>query len=297
MKLPADTHIGRVRLAAANLPAMRSFYVDLLGMTANAGDDEQQSVTRLQVPESGTTLVELVKADVDTKFQRRRSPGLYHLAILLPNRIELAKTVRRLVDAGWPLAGASDHGVSEAVYLSDPEGNGIELYADRPPATWPMSNGQLAMMTGPLDVSALLAELDRPAQVSGEFRLHSQVKVGHVHLHVTDLGRAAAFYVDLLGFDVMQSSYPGALFLAAGGYHHHMGLNTWAASAPKVATTGPNLGLVNFAIVLPDQNSLNAVVDRLVTAGRRVISMPDGWLTYDDDGIEILLCKAVVEAS
>jgi catechol 2,3-dioxygenase len=168
------------------------------------------------------------------------------------------------VDQGWPFQGAADHLVSEALYLTDPDGNGLELYVDRPRAAWPYRNGQLIMATDPLDLNALLAEADQdPAPWTG---VDPGVDVGHVHLHVSDLARAEAFYSGLLGMDVTQRGYPGALFLSAGGYHHHLGVNTWAgAGAPPPPPDA--VGLISFALNLPGAPAWRALLDRLRAAG------------------------------
>src|SRR5690606_13490320 len=140
---------------------------------------------------------------------------------------ELARLVLRLAEARWPFQGFSDHGVSEAVYLPDPDGNGLELYADRPRSAWQWRDGELVMFTRPLAVEGLLAELARAPARPGGPPWHPLRRIGHVHLHVAELARSGAFYHGLLGFAVTTRRYPGALFLAAGGYHHHLGLNIW----------------------------------------------------------------------
>jgi catechol 2,3-dioxygenase len=137
---------------------------------------------------------------------------------------------------GWPLEGAADHGVSEALYLRDPEGNGIEVYRDRPDNEWPRQGERIAMVTGPLDLRALAEAAPGPAPLPAGTRL------GHIHLHVADLSASGGFYRERLGLQVTQSDYPGALFLSLGGYHHHVGLNTWTSRrAPEQAT-----GLISF---------------------------------------------------
>jgi catechol 2,3-dioxygenase len=142
----------------------------------------------------------------------------------VPTRADLARTLRRVADSRWPLSGASDHLVSEALYLADPEGNGIELYRDRPRDEWPRSAGSIEMATLPLDLESLLGE---PGGERAGTRMPAGTTLGHVHLQVADLGDAEAFWVDALGFDVTVRGYP-APFVSAGGYHHHVGLNTWA---------------------------------------------------------------------
>lgn len=163
--------------------------------------------------------------------------GLFHGALLLPGRAALGNWLRRTADAGVEFDGFSDHGVSEAIYLTDPDGNGLEFYADRPAATWPRRDGELAMTTLPLNLPELLAEGAKAppgAPLAG-------ARWGHLHLRVTDLDRSDAFYQQALGMSVTQRSYPGARFLAADGYHHHLGLNTWGR--PRQPRPAAALGL------------------------------------------------------
>jgi catechol 2,3-dioxygenase len=194
----------------------------------------------------------------------RRRTGLYHLALLLPSRRDLAEALARLAQSRWPLTGASDHLVSEALYLNDPDGNGIEIYRDRPREEWPHANGRIEMATLPLDLDGVLAELGGDHAVPAE--VPSGTTMGHVHLQVADLDAAEAFYSGVLGFDVTVRGYPGALFVSAGGYHHHLGLNTWH-SAGAAAPADGSIGLRSFDVVLPDAGALAAVLERTRVAG------------------------------
>ena len=146
--------------------------------------------------------------------------------------MRLAQAYQRLVGRGYPVAGASDHGVSEAIYLSDPDGNGVELYADLPRAQWPWRNGEISMVTKALNLDALLAMVADEATIAEPL---PQTDIGHIHLHVADLAAAERFYGEFLGFSVTQRTYLGALFFAAGGYHHHIGVNIWAGQAAPPA--------------------------------------------------------------
>jgi catechol 2,3-dioxygenase len=196
-----------------------------------------------------------------------RTTGLYHVAIRYPGRQVLAQAFQRLVAHRWPFQGFSDHGVSEALYLADPDGNGLELYVDRAREHWAYRDGQIAMTTEPLDVEGLLAKARTdPATWTG---LHPETDIGHVHLHVSDLAEAEAFYHGLLGLDVTQRGYPGALFLSAGGYHHHLGINTWAGvGAPPPPPDA--VGLICFSLYVPDQISWQGLLDRVQEAGMQV---------------------------
>ena len=227
--LPADSRLGAIRLRAGDVDRLRAFYETTIGLEALGADD---GITTLGV--DGSPLVELV-SEPGAPPRPPRSTGLFHLALLVPARADLARTLRRVVDSGWPLSGASDHLVSEALYLSDPEGNGIELYRDRPREEWPLADGSIEMATLPLDLQSLLGE---PGGESADASMPAGTILGHVHLQVADLGDAEAFWVDALGLDVTVRGYPGALFTSAGGYHHHVGLNTWAG----VGAPSPPLG-------------------------------------------------------
>lgn len=287
--LPTSTSLGPVRLTVADLPASAAFYETVLGLRPlHADGDELRLGTA-----AGTPLVELV-ARADAAPRPRGSSGLFHLALLLPSRAELALALRRLALARHPLEGASDHLVSEALYLSDPEGNGIEIYRDRPRAEWGReADGQIRMATLPLDLDAVLAELpeqlDPGAQDPG---VPADAVIGHVHLQVSDLDAAEAFYSGVLGFDVVVRGYPGALFVSAGGYHHHLGLNTWA-SAGGVPNAPGTRGLDRFAVVLPSAADVAVVGERLAAAGTPAVAGADGSIaTTDPFGNELLLTAA-----
>jgi catechol 2,3-dioxygenase len=224
-RLPADTRIGEVGLAVSSLDRSLAFYTEVLGFqvdsvsgtTAALGAGPDSVVLRLeQVPEAIP--------------RPRRTSGLYHVAILVPDRAALGRSLRRLAAAEWPLTGASDHLVSEALYLEDPDGLGIELYRDRPREHWRLEDGEVAMATEPLDLTDVAREPGAELPWAG---LAVETRIGHVHLQVPDLRQAEALYCEEIGFSPTLRRYPGALFVAAGGYHHHVGLNVWAgAGAP-----------------------------------------------------------------
>lgn len=220
MALPTDAHIGQVSLAVSNLDRSVAFYRDVLGFRESKRDGRSSYLGAA----GGRTLVELHEQPAAIP-KPRRSAGLYHVAILVPSRAALGRSVRRLIDQGWRLTGASDHLVSEALYLDDPDGLGIEIYRDRARHEWPTRNGQLLMATDPLDVQAIHDEPGAEAAWAG---LEDGTVIGHVHLQVPHLDAAEALYCGRIGFEPMLRGYPGALFVAAGGYHHHLGLNTWA---------------------------------------------------------------------
>lgn len=204
-----------------------------------------------------------------------RTAGLFHMAFLLPSREALARQLRHFALARIPLQGASDHRVSEALYLSDPDGNGIEIYRDRPREEWIWRNGEVDMVTEPMDVDGVLATLaGRQEEWDG---MPAGTVLGHVHLRVSGLAAAGAFYRDLLGFDVTTRSYPGALFLSKHGYHHHIGLNIWqSAGAPPPPEGSP--GLRQFEIRAETLQEWNDVRTRAEGAGMEVHEQGDGSL-------------------
>ncbi|MGO9821036.1 MAG: VOC family protein, partial [Solirubrobacteraceae bacterium] len=217
--------------------------------------------------------------------------GLFHLAMLVPSRRDLAFALQRLLAARWPLDGASDHLVSEALYLSDPDGNGIEIYRDRPREEWAHVDGRLQMATLPLDLRGVAGELataDAP-----QLEVPAGTRIGHTHLQVSELDQTEAFYAGVLGFDVTVRGYPGALFVSAGGYHHHLGLNTWhsAGSGPPVPGS---VGLRSFEVLLPDTDALEAVLARVASAGLPIVAGPDrdSHIVRDPSGNAVELCSA-----
>lgn len=276
--------LGPLRLTVADLAGATTFYERVVGLRA-LGDLPDAGVVRLAAGEDGPPLVELL-GDPAAPPRARRACGLFHLALLVPDRPALAQALRRVVRAGWRLDGASDHLVSEALYLSDPEGNGIELYRDRPRAEWRREpSGELAMATLPLDLEDLLGE---PAPDGEDAGMPTGTTLGHVHLQVSDLAAAEAFYADALGFDVMVRSYPGALFAAAGGYHHHLGLNTWASAGGPPADPAAR-GLRDFAIRFGDAAERDAATERIAGAGYELREERDAAVATDPFGISVRL--------
>jgi catechol 2,3-dioxygenase len=253
------TTMGTVRLTVSDLSRSQSFYERALGLRAS--DLADGSVT-LSAGE-GPALVELL-GDSAAKPLDRGAAGLFHLAVLVPSRLDLAFALARLSAAQWPLDGASDHLVSEALYLSDPDGNGIEIYRDRPREQWLRENGELQMATLPLDLRGIADELSSAS--SPQPHAPAGTRIGHTHLQVSELRETEAFYAGVLGFDVVVRGYPGALFVSAGGYHHHLGLNTWHSRGSAPPAPG-SVGLRSFEIILPDQAALDDVLQRVSNAG------------------------------
>ncbi len=220
-----------------------------------------------------------------------RQTGLFHVAVLVPTRRDLAVALVRLAQGGWQLDGASDHLVSEALYLSDPDGNGIEIYRDRDRAEWPHDEaGRLQMATLPLDFDGLLAELqDAPFDPDADSQMPEGTRIGHVHLQVAELDQIERFYSGILGFDVMVRGYPGALFVAAGGYHHHIGLNTWNSRGGATPPRGA-VGLRAYELKLGSPAALDDVLARVGAAGIATEAAADGaTLVRDPSGNGVLL--------
>ena len=273
------TSIGAVGLTVADLEPLQHFYERTIGLEAleRAGDGVKLGV-------GDRTLVELA-ADPDAPPRPPGTTGLFHLAILVPSRLELARALRRVADEGWHFTGASDHLVSEALYLNDPEGNGIEIYRDRPRDEWTFRDGQLEMATLPLDLDSLIAELG-DTEPDGE-RMPEDTRIGHVHLNVAELPAAEAFYAGGLGLDVTVRGYPGALFLSAGGYHHHVGLNTWSGEGAPPPPPGAR-GLAWFEIVVPSADELGRVEQRLREAGLDSEPTDSGLAAHDPSRNRVL---------
>jgi catechol 2,3-dioxygenase len=275
-RLPADVSLGPVRLRIVNLERSLEFYTGKLGLHVLSRSDVE---AWLAASPAGGPIVAL-HAIPGTTPRPEYAIGLYHFAILFPDRPSLARAVLGLLEARWSFTGFADHGVSEAAYLSDPDGNGIELYADRPREAWPMQDGALAMFTRPLNLDGLLDSAEPAAP-----QVAADTHMGHIHLHVSSLERARAFYESGLGFDVTTDALPGALFLAAGGYHHHVGTNEWArrASPPNAA------GLLEWTLRVPAEDARMELRQRLEAQGSRIDAVAEGWRVADADGNVVLI--------
>jgi catechol 2,3-dioxygenase len=250
--LPDDVHLGAVHLRVGDLPGLTRWYADGLGFSVVA---EDPATAALGTEDAVPLLV--LHAAPGAPPAPRGSTGLFHIAFLLPSRRDLGALILRAREAGIAFTGFSDHNVSEAAYLEDPEGNGIELYADRGRSAWRMPDGRMLLTTDPLDPGTLLSDLSRPLE-----RLPQGTKVGHVHLRVSTLAAAEAFYVRRLGLEVTTRDYPGALFVAAGGYHHHFGLNVWGGSGAPRPPRGA-LGLASVDLVVPSMEAREQILGDL----------------------------------
>lgn len=280
-RIDAGAAIGAVHLTISDLGQSVRFYQSHVGLVVQRHDERSAALGA-----GGRDL--LVLSQCETAPRVRGTTGLYHFAILVPSRADLARSLRRLVETETVLQGAADHGVSEALYLADPDGNGIEIYRDRPRAEWPYDGDRLRMGADPVDFENLLAEETRVGDRSGGHGLAAGTVIGHVHLHVSSVSDAERFYVGVLGFDLMQRYGPSALFVSAGGYHHHVGLNTWAGVGAPPPPPGA-LGLHHYVVTLPDEAALAAVAARVRAAGHPVESIEGGLLVHDPAKNAILL--------
>jgi catechol 2,3-dioxygenase len=259
-RLPDDMRLGVVRLQVADLERSIEYYERVIGLRVLSKDGARAALGPM---EEDVVLVELNERKGATPVPRRGRLGLYHFAILLPDRGSLARFARHLVDIGEN-PGMADHLVSEAFYLTDPDGLGIEVYADRPRESWRVTNGTLAMATDPIDMDSLMSE-------EGDVRWAGAPKgtrIGHVHLYVSDIAQSGAFFHEALGLDRIALAFPGALFMSAGGYHHHLGTNTWAAGAPLTAPDDAQL--LEWTLHLPSPDDVDAAAASLTGAGHAV---------------------------
>lgn len=278
-RLPEATRLGGVRLQIADLARSLAFYEQVLGLRVVEHSDAHAV---LAAQGEDRPLVELVERK-GVGPSGHGLLGLYHFAILLPDRPSLGRFVRHLADIG-ARAGAGDHLVSEAFYLADPDGLGIEVYADRPRSTWRRQGRELMIATDPVDVADLLAAAgDEPWT-----GMPAGTVIGHVHLHVADLAQGSAFFSEALGFDRMTWRYPGALFLGAGGYHHHLGTNTWAGSGARPPAHG-DARLLEWTIELPTADDVAAAARSILDAGHHVEASVGEALACDPWGTPVRL--------
>ena len=290
-RLPAETRIGRVALRVADLDETTAFYRDVVGLAVLDRDGDAAVLGVDGVP------LLLLERDSAAPERAPTDAGLFHAAFRVPSRAALGEALGRVRER-WRLDGASDHLVSEALYLDDPEGNGVEIYRDRPREEWPVDDdGTPRMATDPLDVEGVAAAAgtvdtgeagDAPVDPSPVDRAPPGTDVGHVHLEATSLSAFEAVYVDGIGFEVGVTG-PDVRFVAAGGYHHHLGANTWRGRT----TPATGRGLAWFEVVVPDADALDAVRCRLDAVASdadvefAVEERANGIAVTDGDGIEV----------
>jgi catechol 2,3-dioxygenase len=272
--LPADTRIGRVRLRVGDLERALTFYQGVLGLSVS--QDEGSTLTL------GGLLVLEEHPGIARRPARPVTTGLYHVALLVPDRRELGRSLLALRQADYPLRGMSDHAVSESLYLDDPDGNGLEIYADRPRSAWPVRDGVVQMTVDPMDVAGVVAAgRVRPEPWTG---LSPQTVIGHLHFTVSGLEPAVGFYRDVIGFDVMMC-IPSLVAVSAGGYHHHVNLNTWAGEG-AARDSDQVAGLSGWELRVPDESAREALIERVASAGALAPSS-NGVTARDPDGVTL----------
>jgi catechol 2,3-dioxygenase len=282
--LPASLRLGAIDLTVADLDRAIAWYERSLGLRLHRREGSTAELG------DGTETVVVLHEDPAARPAGRHA-GLYHYALLYPDRQELARATRRLIDTRTPVQGASDHGTHEAVYLPDADGNGIELAADRPRSAWPEGLGYSGG-PDPLDVEDLLGTVagEGPADAVG-----AGLRMGHVHLHVGDLDEALRFYRDVLGFEV-QANLGSAAFVSAGGYHHHLGFNTWqgvGVGPPPEHTAG----LQRWVVELPTPADVAAVRARVEAAGLATEEVDGGFVVRDPWQTAVAIVAAAEEAA
>ena len=266
----AIDRLGPVHLTVTDLDRSIGFYEQAIGLSTRSRGDGEAALG------AGADDLLLLVEDAGARPAGRHA-GLYHFALLHPSRLELARAMQRLLATGTPISGASDHNISEAIYLPDPDGNGIELAADRPRERW----GDLSDPTAiggptPLDLQGLLAPV---ADEGPRAQASPELVVGHVHLHVGDIERALGFWRDAVGFEVM-TRFPSAAFIAAGGYHHHLGLNTWRGEGVPPQPDGV-VGLRHWTIELDGPADVAAARERVAATGAEIEERRGGFLSRD----------------
>jgi catechol 2,3-dioxygenase len=260
---------GKITLSVHDLESVGAFYQHAVGLHLLAGDTNH---TDLGI---GNHVLLTLRLDPGARRHSSREPGLFHTAFLLPHRADLGRWIRNAIDSRIPVAGASDHGVSEAVYLADPEGNGVEIYVDRPRPTWRWNNGEVGMPSDALKIEPIL----EAAQGTSWAGFPDGARIGHLHLQVGDIVAAEAHYRDVLGFSVT-SRYPSGTFYAVDGYHHHLATNVWNSrrAGPRDL---PSTGLSNTEMFASRQ-FIAAIEERARGANRSVTMLADGGLSVAD---------------
>lgn len=277
----SSTHIGAVHLVTAHMPQQVLFYTSGIGLKLLKQEDKTAVLGAS--PERP-----LLTLTWNPSARRQNgTTGLYHMAIRVPDRYELARTLAHLAQAGAEFEGVADHLVSESFYLKDFDGNGIEIYRDRPAMEWPRDSlGQLKMDTKPLDIDNLIGELmDKPSNWEG---IHPGTDMGHVHLYVSTLGESQRFYTEIIGLELMQKLDTTAAFLSANGYHHHVAINTWLGEGAPSPDNDAS-GLRWFELFLPDKDALDAIKSRTKASGLKTKKQDGGFLLRDPSGNGILI--------
>lgn len=275
-------HIGAVGMMVRDLDRLTAYYRDLLGLTV-----QERSAQAATLGVGGVPLLELMQKP-DALPDDPREAGLYHTAFLMPTRADLARWILNVAKSRVPVTGASDHGVSEAIYLDDPEGNGVEVYCDRPREMWRRDGAQILQKTDPLDVDAIIREVDKA--VATYHDAPAGLRIGHIHLRVGNVAKAEAFYNGALGLDVTRRR-TGATFMSSGGYHHHVAVNVWHSDGAG-ARNASRAGLDWFAMEINGQAQIDALSQRLSATGVTIEAIPGGFATTDPWGTRIRFALA-----
>lgn len=272
-------YVGQVNLKVQNLERALKFYQEVIGLKVLERTEKVANLTA-----DGKTVLLSIEQPEQVVPVQGRTTGLYHFALLLPTRSDLAQIVQHFVHLGIRV-GSSDHLVSEALYLSDPDGNGIEIYRDRDPSEWDWNQGEVAMAVDPLDFRDLLSGVSQLPAWDG---LPAGTHMGHIHLHVSELAKSEDFYTQGLGFEVVNRFGTQALFISTGKYHHHIGLNTWnGVGAPTPPEN--SAGLQSFTLIYPNEAARDHAIANLQHIGASVIEENGIWMTSDPSGNRILL--------
>jgi len=276
-------HIGRVGLIVRNLDRMSSYYCDMLGLT-----ELERNKDKATLGVGDVALLELTQRPSALPDDTSEA-GLYHTAFLMPTRRDHARWILHVAENRIPITGASDHSVSEAIYLDDPEGNGIEVYNDRPRERWEYGgDGMIVMRTEPLDIEAIVGEID-PATATYP-QAPEGLRIGHVHLRVGDIAQAEKFYRDAIGLDVVRRR-GGASFMSSAGYHHHIGANVWHSQGAG-ARNDDRAGLDRVTMEVTDQPTLDALEKRMSSAGVTFSKLPGGFAATDPWGTRLRFLRA-----
>jgi catechol 2,3-dioxygenase len=271
--------VSSLHLKVEDLERSLSFYKDMIGFKVMKKTEHKALLTA-----DGQSPLLTIEQPGNVSPKEKRTTGLYHFALLLPNRKDLGLVIKHLTFMKYPLQGGSNHGISEAVYLSDPDGNGIELYADTPPSTWERDNGLLVAKGEPLGVEGIIASAG-----SDEWQgLPTNTIMGHIHLHASELQKTKLFYTQGLGLDLVMKIENSALFFSTGGYHHHVALNTWngiGASRPS----NNSVGLKYYSFVLPNNEVRQHVIQQIKNLGYAVQTRNGNYMTEDPSGNQIQL--------
>lgn len=285
MEIPEKTKIQSIALRVTDLERMIGFYSGLIGFKEIKREEKE---SYLSATSEEPHLIKLSEVEA-IEPGKQHTAGLYHTAIRFPNRKELARVFMHLFNKKVKFEGFSDHLVSEAIYLSDPDGNGVELYADKPREQWRWNNGEVEMATEPLDLNSLVREIQSNDD-DDKFAIHPGTDVGHVHLRVTNLKKAEEFYQGLLGFDITTRNYNGALFFSAGRYHHHIGVNVWSSlNGEKAPDDGPGLDYFTISVPRCTSGCIEEIIQRLKDSKIGFEETDEGIVIRDFDNIKIMI--------